>query len=760
MNFTILFALIPLGLLLAAGYGLFVAIQFVRIKFGWIQSKEQQLAETTQQKNPFVLPAFFGFTALLLIVGYNIGLYDALIPQRVPTVGLAIFQFCIGIGWLFLFSKRKMSAAVLLLVGSSVLSGIFLIFRANGFVQSFNGVVWLLSTFGLFALFVRQHTNWSFLSLIQTLLQMIPAGFLQVLLMIGSVFRSRRNKRSTLFGWLKTAGIAIAVLLFFIGILSQSDPVFNELVKDFREQLFGRTIQSIFLLLIAGATVSIVLPKQSEEPWRLRFFSYRDVLAILVTTLLIIGLFLSVQFRYLFGGSRELLVALDLTFSEYVRKGFIELLIATFAGGVLVYLMVLKQRVAEKGRSLVLKIASSALVIELFLLLGSALKRDLLYVETYGLTRVRVVGGLFLVWLAGLLLLLLFFVLWKRVRELDFTRVIWGLSLTVWLALNLLNVDAIVANGSPEHHEYTDYFYLANLSEDVAYMWPGMLENIANDTNYLIAKDALTDTEQAELAGLKLSLVAVMERRERLYMHHADPAMVLEKYEELGVDSSYRNASRANQGATAVWTKLPKQLQAARSWRFYNAAEQQAADIVLENKSLFFETVDRLYEEIQIFQITHNIDLEEHEDRLLRELQYPFISISLNYYPQSLSTSIGYLSQSRKDQQKKLFVRLEESRDYTVESLQEMTCGSAQTLLNSLEVYSSATIDSDGGIWLRSLSNENTTIRVQAARPPLGPENPSLATLRPSVINSSEGCSVVFTLEKFIAIKTLSNGRN
>ncbi|NCN06254.1 MAG: DUF4173 domain-containing protein, partial [Candidatus Pacebacteria bacterium] len=653
---------------------------------------------------------------------------------------------------------RKLSLAIWTLVLSSVISGILLVVRANGFVQLFNAAIWAISMFGLFAHLVRTHTHWSFLSLLQTILQIIPAGFLQGLLMISSIFRARDSKRSALYGWIKTAGIAIAVFLFFVGILSQSDPVFNEMVKGFREQLFGRTLQSALLLIVAGATLSVVLPKQSDEPWRLRLFSYRDSLAILLTTLLVIGLFLFVQFRYLFGGSRELLVALDLTFSEYVRKGFIELLIATFAGGVLVYLMTLKQRVLERGQAMVTKLASSALVVELFLLLGSALKRDMLYVETYGLTRVRVVGGLFLIWLAGLLLSLLFFVVWKRMKELNLLRAVWGLSLFVWLALNILNVDRIVAQGGPEHHEYTDYYYIANLSEDAASEWSAMIQNIAADTDRLLANDELDDKEKAELAGLKLSLVALMERREKLYMHHASADWVLENYSSLRVDDLYYSWDGTNR------TKLPKQLQIARGWRFYNAAEANAVQIVRENESLFFETVDATFRRIQLYQIEHGVDLRKHEDRLLYEFTYPFIDIRLRYNSQELTDSTHTYGVSQlNDEEKNLLYALELSQPNTIAKLRELQCGEIATVENPVVVYGqfrdmTQIQEPAGVVSLVSLSDASMKLSV-AVEHVTQTNRPMRVSLVPSLVSSSDRCEVRFRVESAEQFAFLTNGR-
>src|SRR5690606_14477966 len=99
--------------------------------------------------------------------------------------------------------------------------------------------------------------------------------------------------------------------------------------------------------------------------------------------------------------------------SQYVRKGFIELLTATFFGGLLSYVIALMSHQEEKKeKSWQLQGLNTVLIVELGFLLGSAWKRNAMYMDVYGLTRVRLIGELFLLWLAGFLALLLLFSLW------------------------------------------------------------------------------------------------------------------------------------------------------------------------------------------------------------------------------------------------------------------------------------------------------------------------------------------------------------
>ncbi|PIR60113.1 MAG: hypothetical protein COU68_03050, partial [Candidatus Pacebacteria bacterium CG10_big_fil_rev_8_21_14_0_10_45_6] len=300
--------------------------------------------------------------------------------------------------------------------------------------------------------------------------------------------------------------------------------------------------------------------------------------------------------------------------------------------------------------------------------------------------------------------------------------------------------------GSPEHHEYTDYYYIANLSEDAASEWPAMITDIDTSVNRLLAKDSLTDIEQAQLAGLKLSLVAVMERRERLYMHHASADWVLENHESLHVSDIYY---------LAVRTELPKELRIARGWRFYNSSEANAVQILRENESLFFETVDTDFRRIQVYQIKHGVDLRKHEDRLLHEFAYPFIDINMRYSSQELSDSAyAYSSGQMTDDEKGLLAALELSQANTVGTLQTVQCGDVIALEKPIVVYGKFKDMTS----LQSLSDANEQLSVNVERL-IQMDRPMRIVLVPSVINIGDSCRVQFRVESAETFKSLLNGR-
>ncbi len=597
--FGIFFALsIPLLFLGGIAYALFVLYQLI----------QRRKAGLPPQDEPLQYPHGFSAFIACVLVGFHAGLYWSGASSRVPVLGIAVFTSALAVGWACVYRKRT-TPFLMSLIAILFLSNWGSVVRASGLVQGINGIIAVVSTLLLFIYFVRNFAYTSLLSLIETLLLLIPYGIKQFFVVLFHSFRSATGKSAShVAQWIKTLSLMLFVSLLFIAILSSADPVFAEIIRTFRDELLGRVFWSILILFAAAQALTSKLKEQKNEPWQLRFLSERDIATMLISVLVIGGIFLSVQYTYLFSGSRQLLVNLGLTFSEYVRKGFVEVLIATLAGGVLAYLAALKIRILERSSmKSMLQLGVGTLLVELALFLVSALKRDLLYVDIYGLTRTRIVGGLFLLWLAFFLVLLLFFMLRKQFSEAKVAVGLFVASCIVWAFINVLNVDALVANASPGHHEYTDYFYVALLSEDAGTAWVRNIPELEQTVMRLTALQELTPVQKSELAGAKLAIIALLEKKDKL-------------------QAAYGPETRPERD-------IPIQNKNDRRWQMWNYAQSKAYKLYASG-TVSQEKLTTLKANIEKYQKQRGISLFEQEQRLLYELKYPFVSVELTYYPE------------------------------------------------------------------------------------------------------------------------------
>ena len=150
-------------------------------------------------------------------------------------------------------------------------------------------------------------------------------------------------------------------------------------------------------------------------------------LVVLALLLAVYAVFAYVQFRYLFGGR----LPDDLTYSEYARQGFSQILIVAVIN-FSVYTCV--NALCKEGGAL--RIMQTLLLCATALLLASALMRLLLYIGAYGLTMRRILPLWLMIWLCALTVM--GFVRLYR-EKMPMLRIA-ALSLVYWfVALNLVD---------------------------------------------------------------------------------------------------------------------------------------------------------------------------------------------------------------------------------------------------------------------------------------------------------------------------------
>ena len=182
---------------------------------------------------------------------------------------------------------------------------------------------------------------------------------------------------------------------------------------------------------------------------------------------LVFGVFLSIQFTYLFGGATRVLSVPGVTFAEYARRGFAELVMVSLLTLILVLGLSAVTRRSEQ-QAIRFSGLATAIVAETLVLLGSAWSRMAAYEAAYGATQTRIQVDVFILWL-GAALLWLVLTLWSRPWAPRFA--IGGLicSLGYITSLNLLNPDALVAKRNIQRWQQTgtlDMGALCALSDD------------------------------------------------------------------------------------------------------------------------------------------------------------------------------------------------------------------------------------------------------------------------------------------------------
>lgn len=263
--------------------------------------------------------------------------------------------------------------------------------------------------------------------------------------------------------------LAAPLLLVFGALFVAADQVFQGIVADAvpnGEQLLSHTLLVVALGWVAAGLLREYVVRRDpleadvKPAYTLGGTEVAVVLGLL--NLLFLG-FVAVQVRYLFGGSSLVEEQTGLTYAEYARHGFFELV--TVAALVLPLLLLadwLLRR--ERPRDDVLfRVLAGVLLLLLGVVMASALQRMRLYQREYGLTELRVYTTAFMLWLAVVLA-------WAAVTVLRSRRDLFAVGalasgFAAIFVLHALNPDALIARTNLDRPNL-DVAYLTHLSDD------------------------------------------------------------------------------------------------------------------------------------------------------------------------------------------------------------------------------------------------------------------------------------------------------
>jgi hypothetical protein len=223
--------------------------------------------------------------------------------------------------------------------------------------------------------------------------------------------------------------------------------------------------------------------------------SITEVATALATVDLLFLVFVVVQFRYLFGGDVLVQVTPDLTYAEYARRGFFELVAAvSLVVPVLLAADWLLERRTRRD-NVVFRSLAGAQIGLVIAITASALQRLRLYHAGYGLTESRFYAMVLLVWMGAMLLWLAATVLRGRRDLFAFGALASGLA-TIAL-LFLINPDAIVARtnvarmASVDAPVRFDVAYATSLSADAVPVLIEALPSLPPDVQCRLARHML-----------------------------------------------------------------------------------------------------------------------------------------------------------------------------------------------------------------------------------------------------------------------------
>jgi hypothetical protein len=290
------------------------------------------------------------------------------------------------------------------------------------------------------------------------------------------------------------------VLLFVFGALfAGADTAFAQIAGNVVDgalpnvgTLPGRFIAAAVISLFA-TTLVLVMPRYSPaaEGWLGRLHaadwsrpgsgsadetmrsSRVEWLIPLVALNLLFASFVAIQLTVLFGGRDHVLRTSGLTYAEYARSGFFQLVAVAALVLIVIAMTTVRTRKATEGDRRIVKLLLGCLCLLTLVVLASALRRIGLYEDALGFTRLRLFVHGTIFWLGAVFALI---ILGGIVGSAWLPRAAIVATAVALLVFTAINPDALIAERNVARFEETgriDTAYLRTLSADAA---PALME--------------------------------------------------------------------------------------------------------------------------------------------------------------------------------------------------------------------------------------------------------------------------------------------
>ncbi len=513
-----------------------------------------------------------------------VGLYNILFYPTVLGIGLGLLFLLFH---LYLYSVRSQILKSLQLAFlMSILSVVFALLvgiAANGIVQGFDLLIAVFLSFTA-GYFYKKETIFPYSILSFFLIPLLAFG--ESLASLSNFFTIHKHQKTSgdradiYNGIFRGVIIAIPIIFILYLLLVGADPIFRALAGNISFSVSWQIILSIIIFAICFVWGIMVIKGKLEdraEESIARSSEEKLVFASLVVAVgaaTLFAVFLIVQLRYLFLQVPETeLHRLGInvqTYSEYVRQGFFQLLVASsISGSIVAFILRYLHRLTIKHK-LYLRIGMILLTLETELLLLSAGKRLYLYEQLHGLTRPRFLGMIFLFWL-GFFLIVLYVAILKKLKAKHFFATVAISALIVFTSINIVSMDFLIATRfQPTINHEVDYTYIMNLSPEAASVWPSFVISTRKQLLALSSQkhsdDDLRIIFDAQTALLKLNrTIYYLERK-----YSSDAGNLIQVYDD---------------------TLLPNNnyLGEQKKWQAFNLSEYNAYLLIRANRSLFGE---------------------------------------------------------------------------------------------------------------------------------------------------------------------------
>ncbi len=273
---------------------------------------------------------------------------------------------------------------------------------------------------------------------------------------------------------LRALVVAVVLLAVFGALFAAADAAFADLLGALVPDISVSDGPFRVLLLVLGLVGALAAAHTAAAPVRWDRIEVPEGRARgrvewalpLIVLVLLFAAFNAVQLAVLFGGYDAVLEKTGRTYAEYARQGFWQLLMATVLT-LLVIVLALRwaPRTRSGDRALVRGVLGTLCALAL-VVVASAVRRMDMYVEAYGLTRLRISVLAAELWLGLVIVLIMAAGVWGARR---LPRAVAASAAAGVLAFGFMSPDELIAERNVQRYEDTGSFdldYARGLSAD------------------------------------------------------------------------------------------------------------------------------------------------------------------------------------------------------------------------------------------------------------------------------------------------------
>ena len=461
--------------------------------------------------------------------------------QAIGSFGLSLFLLGLLPFVLVIFWNKsnytKLLPSLAIFTGFELFLFLSITSRAQGFVQ----FILFFSSFTIGTLLVyllasKQTFVRSFLELFESPIK-LGLGYLYSAWQVKFKFPEIGQQK---YPWLKSVKpiatgllISIPILFILINLFSSADPIYGSYVKRvfaidlewfFSERIVLRAIISLalgaFFLPFLGIKIAQSIPFLSRMVYGKTRELTQEMTIVMSLVAITLASFLTVQWQYIFVSVPK---ETDLhqfgvqTYSEYVQRGFFELILISLVLYALIWIGLVTIRIAGERKGALLRWVQILVLSEFGIFVASIFRRIYLYQLHHGWSLVRLYGGFFLLGIT-------FFAITLLLRHFYQKRwvMVEGIGVLILLTLfSLFNAEQFIATTHPPTvNNRIDYVYLSRMSADGTVGW----QKAFASANTVLAKNyqsAINHDDRRAIFYAGVIVNELLARHDRLAKQYA-----------------------------------------------------------------------------------------------------------------------------------------------------------------------------------------------------------------------------------------------